>query len=116
MGSGFGRWYWISLYVFVLGCLAWGRVLAPVALNLRHRLRVVEVAPEAPDMVSIYIGGRRLTGLRARAGQYFRWRVLTPGCRGAAHPVSPSAGPHRQWARADRQVGGIRRGAGRGRE
>src|SRR5256714_155152 len=45
MGAGFGRWYWISLYVFVLACVVWGRVLAPVTLNLRHRLRVIEVVP-----------------------------------------------------------------------
>jgi predicted ferric reductase len=99
MGSGFGRWYWIGLYVFVLGCLAWGRVLAPVVLNLRHRLRVVEVEPEGPDMVSIYIGGRQLTGLRARAGQYFRWRFLTSGCWWQAHPFSLSAAPNGQWLR-----------------
>jgi predicted ferric reductase len=106
MGNGFGRWYWISLYVFVLGCLAWGRVLAPVALNLRHRLRVVEVEPEGPDMVSIYIGGRRLTGLRARAGQYFRWRFLTRGCWWQAHPFSLSAAPNGQFLRLTVKVVG----------
>jgi predicted ferric reductase len=101
MGSGFGRWYWI-----VLGCLGWGRVLAPLVLNLRHRLRVTEVVPEAPDMVSIYIGGRRLTGLNARAGQYFRWRFLTRGCWWQAHPFSLSAAPNGQWLRLTVKVVG----------
>ncbi|OLB76381.1 MAG: oxidoreductase [Actinobacteria bacterium 13_2_20CM_2_71_6] len=104
--AGFGRWYWISLYVFVLGCLAWGRVLSPVALNLRHRLRVTEVVSEAPGMVSIYIGGRRLTDLRARAGQYFRWRFLTSGCWWQAHPFSLSAAPNGQWLRLTVKVVG----------
>src|SRR5256885_2112747 len=106
MGAGFGRWYWISLYAFVLACVVWGRVLAPVTLNLRHRLRVIEVVPEAPDMVSIYIGGRRLAGLRARAGQYFRWRFLTRGCWWQAHPFSLSAAPNGQWLRLTVKVVG----------
>jgi predicted ferric reductase len=105
-GSGFGRWYWIALYVFVLACLAWGRVLAPLVLNVRHRLRVVEVVPEAPDRVSIYIGGRRLAGLRARAGQYFRWRFLARRCWWQAHPFSLSAAPNGQWLRLTVKVVG----------
>jgi predicted ferric reductase len=106
MGNGFGRWYWIGLYVFVLACLAWGRIVAPVALNLRHRLRVADVVPEAPDMVSIYIEGRRLTWLDARAGQYFRWRFLTRGCWWQAHPFSLSAAPNGAWLRLTVKVVG----------
>ena len=105
-GGHFGRWYWTALYAFVIGCLAWGRVLAPLALNLRHRLVVTEVVPEAPDMVSIYIGGRRLPELRARAGQYFRWRFLTRGCWWQAHPFSLSAAPNGQWLRLTVKVVG----------
>jgi len=105
-GSAFGRWYWIGLYVFVLGCVAWGRVLTPARLNRRHRLRVVEVVPEGPDIVSIYISGRRLTELRARAGQYFRWRFLTRGCWWQAHPFSLSAAPNGQWLRLTVKVVG----------
>lgn len=48
LSGHFGRWYRIGLYLFVIGCLAWGRVLAPLTLNVRHRLRVTEVVPEAP--------------------------------------------------------------------
>lgn len=64
----FGRWFWASLYMFVLACLAWGRFLAPLRFNLRHRLRVIGVSHEGPDMVSIYIGGRRLDEMATRAG------------------------------------------------
>ncbi|WP_239075520.1 ferredoxin reductase family protein [Planosporangium flavigriseum] len=97
--GGFARWYWTSLYVFVVVCLIWGRVLEPLWLNLRHRFRVVAVVGEAPDMVSIYVGGRRLDKLEAQAGQYFRWRFLTRGNWWQAHPFSLSAAPNSDWLR-----------------
>ena len=99
MGSGFGQVFWNALYVFVAGCLLWGRVIGPLWLNARHRLRIVEVVAEAPDMVSLYIGGRRLGSLNARAGQYFRWRFLTRGRWWQAHPFSLSAAPNGEWLR-----------------
>ncbi len=95
----FGRWYWLSLYGFVLSCLVWGRVVEPLRLNVRHRLRVARVVPEAPDVVSVYITGRRLASLPARAGQFFRWRFLTRGCWWQAHPFSLSAAPNDRWLR-----------------
>jgi predicted ferric reductase len=94
-----GRYCWIGLYVFVLACLVWGRVLAPTKLNLRHRLRVASVVHEGQDMFSIYIKGRRLDELEARAGQFFRWRFLTAGCWWQAHPFSLSAAPNGRWLR-----------------
>jgi predicted ferric reductase len=96
---GFGRSFWLALYVFVLTNLAWGRLLGPIVLNLRHRLRIAEVVPEGQDMFSIYIRGRRLDRVRARAGQFFRWRFLTRGCWWQAHPFSLSAAPNDQWLR-----------------
>jgi predicted ferric reductase len=106
MTAGFGRYYWAGLYAFVVVCLIWGRLLGPLALNLRHRLRVEKVVPEAPDVVSIYIGGRRLDRLDARAGQYFRWRFLTAGCWWQAHPFSLSAAPNERWLRLTVKVVG----------
>jgi predicted ferric reductase len=106
MGHGFGHWYWISLYVFVLASLAWGRVFGPLVLNLRHRLRVTEVVSEAPGMISVYIGGRRLPELKVRAGQYFRWRFLARRCWWQAHPFSLSAAPNGQWLRLTVKVVG----------
>jgi predicted ferric reductase len=97
--TDFGRWYWIALNAFVIACLVWGRVVEPVWLNVRHRLRVVAVEPEGPDMVSIYLGGRRLDRLDAEAGQYFRWRFLTAGCWWQSHPFSLSAAPNADWLR-----------------
>ena len=97
--SAFARWYWIGLYVFVTACLVWGRVLEPLWLNVRHRLRVIAVDPEGPGMVSIYVGGRRLDQLDAQAGQYFRWRFLSRGAWWQAHPFSLSAAPNSAWLR-----------------
>jgi predicted ferric reductase len=106
MDPGFGRVYWNGLYVFVLGCLVWGRALGPLLLNMKHGLRVVDVVPEAPDMVSIYIGGRRLEGMKARAGQYFRWRFMARRCWWQAHPFSLSAAPNNEWLRLTVKVVG----------
>jgi predicted ferric reductase len=103
-----GRVYWIGLYVVVLAALGWGRVLSPIAFNLRHRLRVAEVVDEGgQDMFSIYIEGHRLDEIRVRAGQFFRWRFLTFGCWWQAHPFSLSAAPNGRWLRLTiKAVGG----------
>ncbi|MGE5155954.1 MAG: ferric reductase-like transmembrane domain-containing protein [Betaproteobacteria bacterium] len=96
---GIARSYWLGLYAFVLACLAWGRIVSLVRLNLRHRLRVAEIVLEGADMFSIYVRGRRLDELNARAGQYFRWRFLARGCWTQAHPFSLSAAPNERWLR-----------------
>jgi predicted ferric reductase len=106
MAGGVGRWVWIGLYAIVLASLVRGRLVAPLILNLRHRLWVADVVPEGPDTFSIYIGGRRLDRLRAQAGQYFRWRFLTLGCWWQAHPFSLSAAPNPQWLRLTIKVVG----------
>ncbi|MFD0820601.1 ferric reductase-like transmembrane domain-containing protein [Micromonospora zhanjiangensis] len=105
--AGFGRYYWIGLYLFVVACLVWGRVITPLMLNARHRLRVERVVDEAaPGMISIYVSGRRLEDLNARAGQYFRWRFLTAGCWWQAHPFSLSAAPNEHFLRLTIKVVG----------
>lgn len=104
--DGFARRYWFSLYMFVVAALVWGRVVEPVWLNLRHRFRVIAVAPEAPNMISIYVGGRRLDRLEAKAGQFFRWRFLTRRGWWQAHPFSLSAAPNEEWLRLTVKVVG----------
>jgi predicted ferric reductase len=106
MVDGVGRWIWIGLSAVVLASLVWGRLVAPLMLNLRHQLRVADVVSEGPDTFSIYIAGRRLDQLRARAGQYFRWRFLTRGCWWQLHPFSLSAAPNPQWLRLTFKVVG----------
>jgi hypothetical protein len=51
---------WTGLYASVTGLLLWYRVLTPVRLNLRHRMRVEAVIEETPGIVSVLIGGRKL--------------------------------------------------------
>ncbi|PWI20632.1 ferric reductase [Streptomyces sp. Act143] len=87
------RTAWYALYGGVGALLLWYRVLTPLRLNLRHRMRVESVVPEAPGVVSVLIRGRRLHRLGAEAGQFFRWRFLTRGLRWTAHPYSLSAPP-----------------------
>ena len=85
--------YWRALYAATIVLLVGFRVLVPLANALRFRLRVTEVVPEGPGVVSIRITGRRLDRLGARAGQFFLWRFLSPGRWWTAHPFSLSAAP-----------------------
>jgi predicted ferric reductase len=85
--------YWRALYVATLLLLIVFRVLVPLGDALRHRLRVLAVVPEGPDVVSLHIGGRRLDRLHAAPGQFFLWRFLARGRWWKAHPFSLSAAP-----------------------
>jgi predicted ferric reductase len=97
VGNAAARAAWYALYLGVAALVLWFRVLVPVRLNLRHRLRVESVHREAPGVYSVVVRGRRLERLGARPGQFFRWRFLAPGLRWTSSPYSLSAPP-----RADR--------------
>jgi predicted ferric reductase len=84
---------WGVLYAFTFALVLRYRVLTPVQVALRHRLRVVAVINEAPGVVSLVIQGRHLAELHAEAGQFFRWRFLTGSLWATAHPFSLSAPP-----------------------
>ncbi|GAB7035476.1 ferredoxin reductase family protein [Streptomyces sp. NPDC021749] len=84
---------WYALYAAVAALIVWYRFVAPVRRALRHRLRVTEVRPEAPGVVSVHLTGNRLPELGARPGQFFRWRFLAPGLWWTANPYSLSAPP-----------------------
>ncbi|MFF7644613.1 ferric reductase-like transmembrane domain-containing protein [Streptomyces canus] len=90
---------WYALYLGVAALVLWFRILAPVRLNLRHRLRVESVHREAPDVYSVVVRGRRLDELGARAGQFFRWRFLGEGMGWTSTPYSLSAPPRRDRMR-----------------
>jgi predicted ferric reductase len=93
VGDALARAYWSALYAAVAAVLLGCRVLWPVARSVWHGLRVERVVREAPGVVSIEIGGRRLEGLRARSGQFLLWRFLTRDRWWEAHPFSLSAPP-----------------------
>ncbi|HVV37235.1 MAG TPA: ferredoxin reductase family protein [Acidimicrobiales bacterium] len=87
------RAWWIALYAAVAGAVLWWRIGAPIAFNLRHRLTVRAVHPEASGTVSIFLDGANLDATGARPGQFFLWRFLTPEGWARAHPFSLSAAP-----------------------
>lgn len=84
---------WYVLYLGVAALVLWFRVLVPVRLNLRHRLRVESVLREAPGVYSVVVRGRRLDELGARPGQFFRWRFFGAGLGRTSTPYSLSAPP-----------------------
>lgn len=85
--------FWWSAWATAAGAVLVWRVALPLWRSARHGLRVTSVVAEAPDVVSVYLTGRRLDLLRAEAGQFFEWRFLgRPGWT-RAHPYSLSAAP-----------------------
>jgi predicted ferric reductase len=100
------RVYWAALYFIVIFALLYGRVATPLLLNLRHRLTVARVVPEAPGVTSIYVTGKNLDAFPAIAGQYVRWRFLTPGDWWRSHPFSLSAAPNGAYLRLTVKVAG----------
>ncbi len=104
VGSDFSRdrlarAWWVALYVAVAAAILSWRVGRPVVFNLRHRLRIQSVKPEAEAVVSLYITGRHLDRLRAEAGQFFLWRFLTGTGWAKAHPFSLSSAPNDRFLR-----------------
>jgi ferredoxin-NADP reductase len=85
--------YWHLQYIVPLALVLVFRVLAPLLRAGWHGLRVEEVVREGPGVVSLYIGGRHLDRLGARAGQFFIWRFLARGMWWESHPFSLSASP-----------------------
>ncbi|MEV3968688.1 ferredoxin reductase family protein [Streptomyces sp. NPDC050698] len=85
--------YWYGVWGLALASVFAGRLVLPLRRNLRHRLRVTAVVPENDEVVSVYVSGRDLDRLPARAGQFFLWRFLTKDRWWQANPFSLSAAP-----------------------
>ena len=91
--------FWVGLYAVTVGLILVFRVGQPIALAVRHRFEVANVVEEAPGVVSIYVTGRDLDRLAARAGQFFNLRLLTADGWWRAHPFSLSASPNGRFLR-----------------
>ena len=91
--------YWVGLYVATAALVLVFRVVEPIRLSVRHRLRVSSVVTEGPGVFSIYVSGRDLDRLAVRSGQYFVWRFLTRDGWWRAHPFSISSAPNGTWLR-----------------
>jgi predicted ferric reductase len=97
--SAFAMAYWWVLWLGAFGALVVGRIVVPLVRNSRHQFRVAAVVPEAHDVVSVYVTGRDLGRLRARAGQFFIWRFPGHNHWWLANPFSLSAMPNNQSLR-----------------
>jgi predicted ferric reductase len=85
--------YWWALWIFAVGALLVGRIVLPLVRNARHQFRVEAVVPESDNVVSVYVTGRQLDRLPARAGQFFVWRFPRHHSWWRANPFSLSAAP-----------------------
>lgn len=90
---------WSAVWLGTAGLVLCYRFGLPVVRSLRHRLHVVEVRKEGPDVASIIIGGRGLKRLAVSGGQFFFWRFLIRGLWWQAHPYSISALPREPYMR-----------------
>ena len=84
---------WSVAWAATAGVVLAYRVGLPVLRSFRYRLRVAEVRPEGPGVVSVICQGQHLDRLAVSGGQFFFWRFLTPGMWWQAHPYSLSALP-----------------------
>jgi predicted ferric reductase len=99
IGSAAATAYWWTLYAVSAGGVLVYRVGLPLWRNWRHRLVVSHVVPEGPGLTSVYLTGRNLGQLPARAGQFFQWRFLDGPGWSRSHPYSLSATPDGQMLR-----------------
>lgn len=91
--SAFARAYWWILWLFSFGALLTGRLAVPLWRNAYHQFRVAAVVPESDQVVSVYVTGRHLDRLPARAGQFCIWRFPGHNHWWPANPFSLSAAP-----------------------
>jgi predicted ferric reductase len=91
--------YWWTTWTLVLTGLVVGRVVMPLWRNAYHRFRVAGVVPESDNAVSVYVAGRHLDRLPARAGQFFIWRFPDHNGWWQANPFSLSAAPDGRFLR-----------------
>ena len=91
--------YWIAMYALTIAAIVVFRVGRPIQLFVRHDLRVADVVPEGPGVVSVYVTGQHLDELSAQPGQFFLWRFLAGSGWWRAHPFSLSAAPNDRFLR-----------------
>lgn len=64
--------YWLILNVAVFGVILVYRLMVPIFKNWKHRFRVSRVVRESPNVVSVYLTGRRMRSFHFVAGQWAR--------------------------------------------
>lgn len=104
--SAFATAYWWILWLFAFGALLTGRLVMPLWRNAYHQFRVAAVVPESDNVVSVYVTGRHLDKLPARAGQFCIWRFPGHHHWWVANPFSLSAAPGGQGLRLTAKAAG----------
>jgi predicted ferric reductase len=99
VSSPVAQFFWWTLYAVSAGGVLVYRVGVPLWRNRRHHLVVSHVQAEGPGLTSVYLTGRDLAKLPARAGQFFQWRFLDGPGWTRSHPYSLSATPVGQLLR-----------------
>lgn len=99
VGHPIGRMYWLSLYFFTAYNLVWYRILSPLVRSAAGNFKVSRAVPEKNNTTSVYVSGRNLDSLKASAGQFFMFRVLTWKQWWRPHPFSVSAKPTADYIR-----------------
>ncbi len=84
---------WLLLYGLTAAAVIWWRVALPLVRQARMRVRVAAVVDEGAGATSVWLRGRGLESLDARAGQFFLLRFLSPGHLVTSHPYSLSLVP-----------------------
>ena len=90
---------WSAAWAGTAGLVLAYRIGLPVLRSFRHRLRVAEVRPEGPGVVSVLCRGERLDRLPVSGGQFLFWRFLTRKMWWQAHPYTLSALPQPPYLR-----------------
>ncbi len=93
------QYTWTGAWLVVAGLILVFRIGLPIYRSFRYKLKVVEVKPEGPGVVSVILKGRNLEKLKIQGGQFFEWRFLTKGMWWQAHPFSISALPEPPYLR-----------------
>ncbi|WCD97547.1 ferredoxin reductase family protein [Streptomyces sp. HUAS 31] len=104
--SAFATAYWWILWLFAFGSLLTGRLVMPLWRNAYHRFTVAAVVPESDNVVSVYVTGRHLDKLPARAGQFCIWRFPGHHHWWLANPFSLSAAPDGRGLRLTAKAAG----------
>ena len=97
---------WPVLLAAAATVVLWWRAVAPARSLARHRLRVVGIRRDGPDVVTVDIGGRALRQLRAGPGQFLRWRFLARRLWWQSRPYPMSAAPGGDMLRVTIRVRG----------
>ena len=99
VGHPLAKFVWALAWLLAAALVVTYRIGFPIYRSVLHRLRVVEVRPEGPGVVSVILEGRHLDRLAISGGQFFEWRFMTSKMWWQAHPFTVSALPKPPYIR-----------------